>query len=131
MTGNGILPTAGNARAKAMYVTKANWRTQLHYLTLANLARFSVAGLECESSVVVTGRLTIPTADGDLLHYSQWHRNYWSQRQKHLLPRLLRPPASEGQWHWRVLGWSCGGITIGGGTGRGNRLRRQQRRIEE
>jgi len=37
------------------------------------------------------------------------HQNHWNQHQKHLLLRLLRVLALEGQQHWRGWGWSCGG----------------------
>jgi len=42
----------------------------------------------------------------------QWHQNHWSRHPRHLLLRLLLVLALEGQQHWQVLGWSCGGYEM-------------------
>jgi hypothetical protein len=41
------------------------------------------------NAVVVTGRLTIPTADVICFITREWHQNHWNQHQKHLLLKLL------------------------------------------
>ncbi len=59
-------------------------------------------------AVVVTGRLTIPTADGDLLHYSAVASELLEPASNALLLRLLRRRASGVQRRWRFWVWSCG-----------------------
>ena len=62
---------------------------------------------------MVTGRLTIPTADGDLLHYSAVASEPLESASKAPAAEVAASPVSGGQQHWRVWGWSCGGRTKG------------------
>jgi len=57
--------------------------------------------------VVVTGRLTIPTA-GDLLQYSAVASEALDSVSRHLLLRLLRLCVSGEQQRWRGWVWICG-----------------------
>jgi len=59
--------------------------------------------------LVVTGRLTIPTADGDLLHYSAVASEPLESKSQALAAEVAASSCLRRRQHWRVLGWSCGG----------------------
>ena len=64
---------------------------------------------EVGGAVVVTGRLTIPTADGDLLHYSAVASEPLESASKAPAAEVAASSCLRWQRHWRVLAWSYGG----------------------
>jgi hypothetical protein len=58
--------------------------------------------------VVVTGRLTIPTADGDLLHYSAVASEPLESASKAPAAEVAASSCLRRPQRWRVWVWSCG-----------------------